>query len=408
MYRRSILELASLRRRRIKTWMRAVDNYLNPLCHVFGGSALINQPLSAYRVHGGNYYTQREVLPGVHSREHRSDASGACRTASKPSTSFWRKRRSTAPILQDRFWLAFDQLSGDLRGPGHGLLLCWSPGYWPSSVIATRRCGISLAQVTWTTSCGGAALLSGHLYAVSCGSGGGRLPSWAHLTHEESPVGGQIERAARVDAGAQYREMPLKAAPPRPSARDVRHNLAFVHTSAGSAGPGADCSAAPQRWPVRPRPSPVGYGGNGLNYGPVRSSQSIRPSSSDGHIAFKEYVGKSPGRSPVALRQSSTGSLCAVSDTWTIISGPRGRRRSLRWLASIRTSTQSISGLHVQHRRGARPPCGGRSRGHCFSTRTFLGLRAGVFRPLPEVDVEFDAIYNARFDPLKRHDLTAG
>ena len=28
-----------------------------------------------------------------------------------------------------------------------------------------------------------------------------------------------------------------------------------------------------------------------------------------------------------------------------------------------------------------------------------------VFRPLPHVEVEFDAIYNARFDPLKRHEL---
>ena len=29
------------------------------------------------------------------------------------------------------------------------------------------------------------------------------------------------------------------------------------------------------------------------------------------------------------------------------------------------------------------------------------------FRPLPAVEIEFDAIYNARFDPLKRHYLAA-
>jgi glycosyltransferase involved in cell wall biosynthesis len=36
-----------------------------------------------------------------------------------------------------------------------------------------------------------------------------------------------------------------------------------------------------------------------------------------------------------------------------------------------------------------------------------LTVSEAVFRPLPDAQVEFDAIYNARFDPAKRHELAA-
>ena len=42
---------------------------------------------------------------------------------------------------------------------------------------------------------------------------------------------------------------------------------------------------------------------------------------------------------------------------------------------------------------------------YCFN-KNFL-VSEHNFRPLPAVEIEFDAIYNARFDPLKRHYLAA-
>ena len=81
MYRRSVLELARYSRPE-RTWMRAADNFLNPLCHAFGGSALIEQPLSAYRVHGANYYNERESLSEECSFNRRRSSAGGVRSAS--------------------------------------------------------------------------------------------------------------------------------------------------------------------------------------------------------------------------------------------------------------------------------------------------------------------------------------
>ena len=64
-YRRSVIELARYSRPRSDVDASS-RNFLNPLCHAFGGSALIEQPLSAYRVHGANYYNERESLTGTH------------------------------------------------------------------------------------------------------------------------------------------------------------------------------------------------------------------------------------------------------------------------------------------------------------------------------------------------------
>jgi len=61
MYRRSMLALVH-QQPKDRTYLRAADSYLNHLCHVLGGSALIDRQLSAYRVHGVNYFAERESL----------------------------------------------------------------------------------------------------------------------------------------------------------------------------------------------------------------------------------------------------------------------------------------------------------------------------------------------------------
>ncbi len=46
-------------------YKRAADNYLNPLCHALGGSALIDMKLSFYRIHAANYFALHEGLSGL-------------------------------------------------------------------------------------------------------------------------------------------------------------------------------------------------------------------------------------------------------------------------------------------------------------------------------------------------------
>jgi glycosyltransferase involved in cell wall biosynthesis len=47
--------------------MRPADSYFLTLCHTFGGTAVIDMPLSTRRLHGTNYYARREAMPGLKS-----------------------------------------------------------------------------------------------------------------------------------------------------------------------------------------------------------------------------------------------------------------------------------------------------------------------------------------------------
>ena len=61
MYRRSVMALAH-QEPKDRAYFRAADSYFNRLCHAFGGCALIDRHLSAYRVHDKNYFAERESV----------------------------------------------------------------------------------------------------------------------------------------------------------------------------------------------------------------------------------------------------------------------------------------------------------------------------------------------------------
>jgi glycosyltransferase involved in cell wall biosynthesis len=116
MYRRSALALVH-HHPKDRTYFRAADNYLNPFCHLFGGSGLIDRQLSAYRLHGANYFSQRESVYKL--------------GAGKPEVRQLavRERLETIQILLERaahfeqilpgrrFWKAVDQLSEGAARP---------------------------------------------------------------------------------------------------------------------------------------------------------------------------------------------------------------------------------------------------------------------------------------------------
>jgi glycosyltransferase involved in cell wall biosynthesis len=64
MFRSSILKLLFFDRESA-VLTRAADGHFNVLAHALGGSATINIPLSAYRIHGGNYFVKRESVYGL-------------------------------------------------------------------------------------------------------------------------------------------------------------------------------------------------------------------------------------------------------------------------------------------------------------------------------------------------------
>ena len=85
MYRRSILSIICKGQPQ-RPYMRASDAYVNPFCQALGGSALIDQPLSFYRLHDANYFALRESLAGSHSG--RAEFEGLHRKLAEETTDF--------------------------------------------------------------------------------------------------------------------------------------------------------------------------------------------------------------------------------------------------------------------------------------------------------------------------------
>ncbi|MBN9551384.1 MAG: glycosyltransferase, partial [Alphaproteobacteria bacterium] len=64
MFRASMLRLLRLDDGS-KPWMTSADGYFNTVCHAVAGSALIDIPLSGYRLHSSNYFSLGESIEGV-------------------------------------------------------------------------------------------------------------------------------------------------------------------------------------------------------------------------------------------------------------------------------------------------------------------------------------------------------
>jgi hypothetical protein len=104
MYRRELLRLlAPLVEHRVA----AVDNYYVPFVNAVAGSALIDVPLSAYRLHGRNRHGAMESLHGLRS----ISPSGAERSATRRRDimeTLCGKVEIFGPILGEQFWEVMD------------------------------------------------------------------------------------------------------------------------------------------------------------------------------------------------------------------------------------------------------------------------------------------------------------
>ena len=108
MYSRSVLDNIYEDTKK-REWMRSADSYLNPLVHALAGSSLINQELSAYRVHGANYYGSLRIAGG--GRKDREDRQQQLKYFFETAGSILTRAEHYAPLLGDKYWDAFSSVS---------------------------------------------------------------------------------------------------------------------------------------------------------------------------------------------------------------------------------------------------------------------------------------------------------
>ncbi len=115
MYRRSVLALIH-HKPKDRIYIRAADNHLNHFCHALGGSALINRPLSAYRLHNANYFSHCESLLKLPSS--RAEARERSKAEQLETLGVLLERAADfKAILGNGFWGLLDELSEGLRDP---------------------------------------------------------------------------------------------------------------------------------------------------------------------------------------------------------------------------------------------------------------------------------------------------
>ena len=228
-------------------------------------------------------------------------------------------------------------------------------------------------------------------YGVLRRGQGGVFPSLALLKYEESPVRAQVERVERVLR--RYGETPVKTVP-RTFARDVRNNLRRS---------GQESAQQPFVGPSAAAPSVAGVVGYGdrVGYGPG-SLISVDPPIFLSGLAFKEYLGiaRAFGR-----RFGNRPAAFVLYPTWTIAS----KEQAALVIAAANRHLDKYPDHHLVFICNT-----GEERDRLLEggltamvpNKNFL-VSERNFRPLPAVEIEFDAIYNARFDPLKRHYLAA-
>ena len=155
--------------------------------------------------------------------------------------------------------------------------------------------------------------------------------------------------------------------------------------------------------PSAPAPSlatAIGYGDR-VGYGPG-SLISVDPPIFLSGLAFKEYLGIAGA---FGRRFGNRPAAFVLYPTWTIAS----KEQAALVIAAAQRHLDKYPDHHLVLLCNT-----GEERDRLLEG----GLRAMLlnknflvsernFRPLPAVEIEFDAIYNARFDPLKRHYLAA-
>ncbi len=363
MYRRSVLALAH-QKPRDKTYFRAADSYLNQICHVLGASALIDRQLSAYRLHDANYFSERESVYGL--KKGRSEITRRHDQHIRELILFLFQRAAyfSEMLPGGRFWRAIDQLALPLRDPTGRLRTDPDTRQLFIDNYATLRDVFGEADLIDSLH---KRLHADDARAVVRGANGGRLPARLALNF--------LRDDARSVLDGLFRRKPVSAAKnPKPAKGKAKAK----HRRAAAASEDAP-----------------------VEFGPVAALSTDPPIFLCG-IAYDELLGIAPafgrafGSQPAAF---------LIYPCWTI-EDPRYARRiaeTARAHALAYPAHELVfmcnTAAEAEHlRRGG-------LTAHLLNKN--FTVSDTIFRPLPDAKIEFDAIYNARLDPRKRHALAA-
>lgn len=356
MYRRSVLDHVR-QKRSDPHYMRAVDSHLNPLCHALGGSTLIDLPLSAYRLHGSNYFAAHESVAGL--RTGRADSEARIARERRETIEFVldRAEHFAGVVGRPRFWSLLDQLTSNP-----------TPAYFahPEIQAAFAR----------------------------------NLPQLIEVFGEKATYAELLRR---------YRSRPFRALMRKAHDGRVPLRLSWALLAASARrrlkrrrnGERAR-TAAPVRDILRPVESPARLlDGNRTGFGPAAILSRSPPVLMTG-IAFDELLGIAPA---FGRRYGNIPAGFLIYPTWTIENEQR--------IATIAAAASDYRRRFPNHRLRFITNTAREAEliGAAGQPATFLNknctVSEAIFRPLPGTAREFDAVYNARFVRNKRHELAA-
>lgn len=367
MYRRSVLALVQQEPKN-RAYFRAADNYLNRFCHVLGGSGLIDMRLSAYRVHDANYFTLRETVGNL--RAGRIEFSLREHQERRDSIEFLLQRAAFfEPLLRSRFWLVLQHLfehvsdrwqffsDPDTRKLFVDNYASLARVFGERNVLAGLRRTLTLKQCR----------------AVIREAHGGRIPPRLRLAL-------MLERgkSARAAARKAVRKVSKIVARRVPWAKSVARKMPL---------------ALARKKPL-PRPED-----NAVEFGPVAALCFDPPIFMTG-MAFQEMIGIAPA---FGRTYGSRPAAFLVYPCWTI----EDRHRSRQVIEAARAHREEYPEhelVFLCNTAAERELLAASGLNAYLLNKNFM-VSDTVFRPLADAQIEFDAVYNARFDPRKRHEL---
>jgi uncharacterized protein (TIGR01627 family) len=349
MYRRSVLNLTRQPQRDGGAYRRAADAYLNAFCHGLGGSALIYLPLSGYRVHSANYFALRESVDGIRTGRPEIAAQNELLNCETIEFLLLNVERYVEIVGGDRFWTLIDHVSLD---PGSRRLFGL-----PYLQKALADNFAALSQTFGERGLCNALMprmRSSKLRAVLRTAHGGRIPFKLRMTILRKSAKRRIIRT-KEKAKVRWRRL----------------------TAARSGEP-----------PELRR-----------DFGPVAVLSHDPPVFKTG-IAWDEFLGIAPA---FGEHYGDIPAGFIIYPTWTI------EQRSAALAAAAAEHRERFSNhrlLFICNTQREADLVSLAGQPAVFLNKNFT-VSETIFRPLADTPVEFDAIYNARFIPIKRHELAA-
>lgn len=348
MFRRSVLKMAR-QERGDAPYLRAADAYLNPLCHALAGSALIWEQLSFYRMHDKNFFALRESMNDMKVGRPEIEETNHRLRCETIEFLFQNVDRFLTLVDGDRYWGMIDQISMEpesrtvFRRPD--TLKVLTQNYPTLRRAFGEKFLCRQLRIRMRPKLLRAVLRAAH---------GGRIPLKLQRTLLKTSIRRRI---------AKWR---------------VKHV-----TGAG----------------VLPKRAPIADQRRGL--GPIQLLSRHPPVfltgiAFDGCLGIATAFGEQHGDVPAGF---------IIYPTWSI----ERKERS----AQIAAAAAAHRDRNANHR--LLFMCNTKQEADLLSVcgqpaihlNKNVTVSEKIFRPLPNAAAEFDAIYNARFLPEKRHELAA-